>query len=137
MLSPTRQKQIQELINQLARFKPTKIAVEASPRAKPYIDSLYRAYCAGQFKGNKKIEPTGELLQLAFPLAKHLGLAELYPIDAQPFRIHFDPADSLTVFSKYEGQQDSTLADWDTRYTAYSLQQDSLKYYSSLNQFLS
>ncbi|GAB4025041.1 DUF5694 domain-containing protein [Spirosoma koreense] len=136
MMSPARQRQIQALISQLAKFKPTKIAVEASPRSKPYIDSVYRAYCAGQFFGDKRVKASDELYQLAFPLAKRLGLTELFPVDAQPFRIHFDPADSLVVYSKYEGQQDSTLADWDERYTRYALQQDSLKYGSTLNQFL-
>lgn len=136
MLTPTRQQQIDELLNQLARFKPTKIAIEASPSTKNYIDSLYTAYCKGEFRGNKRVEADGELLQIGFELAKRLGHTELFPIDAQAFRPKFSPADSLTMFTKYQQQSDPSFDYWDNQYTLYSSLQDSLKYYSTLKDYL-
>ncbi|MVM35631.1 hypothetical protein GO755_36780 [Spirosoma sp. HMF4905] len=136
MLTPTRQQQIDQLLNQLARFKPTKIAIEASPSSKNYIDSLYTAYCKGEFSGNQRVEADGELLQVGFKLAKRLGHTELFPIDAQAFRLKFSPADSLIMFTKYQQQSDPSFDYWDNHYTRYSSLQDSLKYYSTLQDYL-
>lgn len=41
--TPSRQREIQAIVNQLARFKPTKIFVEVQEAHQPYIDSLDRA----------------------------------------------------------------------------------------------
>jgi len=136
MLAPARQEQIKALVNQLARFRPTKIAIEAAPRQKKYIDSLYSAYCKGTFKGSSRLNAADEIVQIGFRLARMLGHTELFPVDAQPFRIQFSRADSLTMFSKYEDQTDSSFAYWDKRYETYALLQDSLKYGSSLKEFL-
>ena len=136
MLSPTRQRQVADLVRELARFKPTKIVIESAPGSKLYIDSVYRAFCNGQFQGNKRVEADGELLQIGFKLAKRLGHTELFPVDAQPFRFQFSPADSLIEFTKYEQQSDPSFAYWDKQYDGYSALQDSLKYYSTLNDYL-
>lgn len=136
ILSQTRQAQVDEVINQIARFKPTKIAVEASPNTKNYIDSIYRAYRKGNFQGDKRVRVDDELYQIGFKFADRLGHSELFPIDAQSFRIHFSPADSLNMFTKYEQQLDTSFACWDNQYTAYSKLQDSLKYHSMVGEYL-
>ncbi len=136
ILSPSRQAQVEEVLGQIARFKPTKIAIEASPGAKQYIDSVYRAYRRGHFQGDKRVRREDELYQLGFKLAHRLGHSELFPIDAQPFRIRFSPADSLTMFTKYDRQADTSFAYWDKQYTAYSKLQDSLKYISTVGAYL-
>ncbi|QDK82653.1 hypothetical protein EXU85_30210 [Spirosoma sp. KCTC 42546] len=136
ILSPTRQTQLEEVLNQIARFKPTKIAIEASPNSKNYIDSVYSAYRAGRFQGDKRVRVDDELYQIGFKLANRLGHTELFPIDAQSFRIRFSPADSLTMFTKYEHQSDASFAYWDKQYTTYSKLQDSLKYNSSVIDYL-
>ncbi|AKD53683.1 DUF5694 domain-containing protein [Spirosoma radiotolerans] len=136
ILSPTRQAQVEEVINQIARFKPTKIAIEASPNSKNYIDSVYSAYRKGKFQGDKLVRVDDELYQIGFKLAERLGHSELFPIDAQPFRIRFSPADSLTMFTKYERQSDTTFIYWDKQYTTYSKLQDSLKYQSTVGDYL-
>lgn len=135
MLTPERQKQIDAVVTQIARFQPTKIAIEESPGSKAYLDSLYTAYCQGHFQGNARAEADGELMQLGFRLAKRLGLRELFPIDASAFRIQFNHADSLRI-ANYDHQSDSSFAYWERRYTAYGQLQDSLKYASTLREYL-
>ncbi|PRY30380.1 hypothetical protein CLV58_1241 [Spirosoma oryzae] len=136
MLSPSRQAQIAEVLDHIARFKPTKIAVEAAPNAKKYIDSVYRAYRKGHFQGDKRVRMDDELYQIGFKLADRFGHSELFPIDAQPFRIRFSPADSLIMFTKYDQQTDTSFAYWDKQYSAYSRLQDLLKYNSTLGEYL-
>lgn len=75
VLSPRRQAEIAELVERLARFKPTKIAIEA-----PYRDTIwigrYKKYLAGEYQlGRNEIE------QIGFRLGKRLNHATLHPID--------------------------------------------------------
>jgi len=75
VLSAKRQQELEELAANLARFRPTKIAIEA-----PYNDTHwpdeYRKYLAGQHKPGRN-----EIEQIAFRLARRLNLPTLYPID--------------------------------------------------------
>ncbi|MEJ7576794.1 MAG: DUF5694 domain-containing protein [Pyrinomonadaceae bacterium] len=79
VLLPRRQREITELIEKLARFKPTKIAIEAPYRNTTWTDR-YKKYLAGEHKlGRNEIE------QIGFQLAKRLNLPTLYPIDFSMF----------------------------------------------------
>ncbi|CAM3793693.1 DUF5694 domain-containing protein [Mucilaginibacter galii] len=98
MLSAERQKQVQKLADRLATFKPTKIAIEVSPKMQPYYDSLFRAYCAGTLVNSKLVKLADESVQLGFRLAKMLKLVKLYAIDAQVFRFKLSKADSVLTF---------------------------------------
>ena len=74
-LSEKRQKQIAEVVELLAEFKPTKIAIEAPPEAKS-PQANYEAYLKGEYalKAN-------ESEQIGFRLAKQFGHAQLHQID--------------------------------------------------------
>ena len=75
VLSERRQAEINELLDRLARFKPTKIAIESQYRS-PYWPNRYKKYLAGEQKlGRNEIE------QIGFQLAKRLNLETVYPID--------------------------------------------------------
>ncbi|HLV87294.1 MAG TPA: DUF5694 domain-containing protein [Candidatus Sulfotelmatobacter sp.] len=76
MLGPKRQEEIQELIEDLAHFRPTKIAIEA-PYGDTFWPDQYRKYLAGQYKLGRN-----EIDQIAFRLAKRLNLVALYGVDA-------------------------------------------------------
>jgi Family of unknown function (DUF5694) len=79
VLAPQRQAEIEELVQHLARFQPTKIAIEAEYRD-PYWPAQYQKYLVGDFKlGRNEIE------QIAFPLAKRLNLKTLYGVDFPMF----------------------------------------------------
>ncbi|MCW5958366.1 MAG: hypothetical protein KIT61_17420 [Pyrinomonadaceae bacterium] len=76
VLQPARQREITRLVELLGRFKPTKIAVECSPKYQPKIDSDYQKYLKGEGELKK-----GEEEQIGFRLAKQMRLAKLYCID--------------------------------------------------------
>ncbi|MDF2190706.1 DUF5694 domain-containing protein [Paraflavitalea sp. CAU 1676] len=78
VLSPQRQREIRQLADVIASFKPTRIYIESlSPR---YIDSLYNAYLRGEHKLRRN-----EIDQLGFRLAKELGHTKVYTVDASNF----------------------------------------------------
>lgn len=77
VLTADKQRQIEALVERLAQFRPTKIAVEMEPADAPaHLDAPYRAYLAGKHAlGRNEIE------QIAFRLGKRLGLPRLYAVD--------------------------------------------------------
>lgn len=75
MSTPRRQAEISELVDRLARFRPTVIAIESS-RISSYWNDRYRAWLTGeQALGGNEIE------QIGFRLAKQAGVAALAPVD--------------------------------------------------------
>jgi hypothetical protein len=77
ILSERRQAEIAEVVDQLARFRPTKIAVERTAQDQPEIDSSYSDYLAGRFE-----LPGDEVYQLGFRLAKRLGHDRVHCVNA-------------------------------------------------------
>ena len=76
VLSPEKQTEIQEIIQTLRRFQPTKIAVEALPEQADRLHGLYSDYRAGQHELGRS-----EIQQLGFRLAHEFDHPRLYPID--------------------------------------------------------
>lgn len=76
VLAPRRQAEIVELVDVLARFRPTKIAIERDTwdtrSAKDYAD-----YLAGTHELTRN-----EIEQVGFRLARKLGHTAVYPVDA-------------------------------------------------------
>jgi len=75
VLAPQRQSEMRELLDVLASFRPTKIAIEAAsdhPKIKQYQD-----YLAGKYEPGRD-----ERDQIGFRLAKELNLTNIYGIDA-------------------------------------------------------
>ena len=77
VLAPARQAEIRALVDRLAAFNPTKVAVEA-----PWADSTtvarYEAYAAGARELRRSEEE-----QIGFRLAHQLGHEAIYPVDVQ------------------------------------------------------
>lgn len=71
------QKEIELIVDKLAKFKPTKIVIEREPEYQKKYDSLYQSY----LKNNHKLSRS-EDQQIGFRLAKRLGLKYLYCTDA-------------------------------------------------------
>jgi hypothetical protein len=78
VLTPARQREIEATVAQLARFAPTKIALERVPAESDSINADYRRYRAGDFALTRN-----EIHQLGFRLAAQLGHTQLYPVDFQ------------------------------------------------------
>jgi hypothetical protein len=100
VLSPAKQAEILDVVEALARFGPTKIAIEHLPSAAPQVDSLYDAYRAG-----RHVLTRSESEQLGFRLAERFEHPRLYPIN------HF--ADSpFGAMMAYAEEHDPTFLTW-------------------------
>jgi hypothetical protein len=78
MLSPRRQAEIEEVIERLAQFRPTRIMIEATPDREAEINQIYRAYVAGRHDLG-----ANETQQIGMRLARKLGLPVIYAVDHQ------------------------------------------------------
>ena len=76
VLAPKRQSELQELAEQLARFKPTKIAVEVDERWDAELQEEYNGYLKGNFQLERH-----EIHQIGFRLAKEMGHSKVYCVD--------------------------------------------------------
>lgn len=79
VLAPKRQQEIQALVNNLQKFRPTKIGLEA-PYRSTTIQDRYKRYLEGNYALTHN-----ETDQIGFRLAKQLGLPAVTPIDFQMF----------------------------------------------------
>ena len=71
-----RQKELVELVNLLAKYKPTKILIEQEPSRQEKIQGQYDLY----LKENAPLT-VNEIQQIGFRLAKQLGHKQLYCVD--------------------------------------------------------
>jgi Family of unknown function (DUF5694) len=76
VLTPAKQAEVKQVIEALARFRPTKIAVEVRADRAARLDSLYAAYRVGRHTLSRS-----EVQQLGFRLAERFGHPRLYPAD--------------------------------------------------------
>ena len=130
--SPARQRELEEVLDRLAAWRPTRIAVEARPERQPRLDSLFAVYPANGMDTLRQ-----ELYQVGFRLAKRLGLAGVVAVDA-PAR-NFDSTmtrDEWTRRSKALARGPLSATDWDGRFAALYRADDSLKTVRSLRETL-
>jgi hypothetical protein len=78
VLAPNRQREIEAVVAQLARFRPTKIALERVPAEADSINADYQRYLAGTFSLTRN-----EIHQLGYRLAADLHRTQLYAVDFQ------------------------------------------------------
>lgn len=78
VLSAHRQKELQELADVIARFKPTRIYVESSWHE--FHDSLYSEYVKGKYNLGRN-----EIYQIGYRVAKQMNHREMYTVDAGSF----------------------------------------------------
>src|SRR5262245_36448980 len=76
VLLPKQQAEIVRMTESLARFKPTQLHVESEND----VAARYARYLAGELQSDRD-----EIVQVAFRLAKQLGLAKVHASDARIF----------------------------------------------------
>ena len=76
VLAPARQAQINEVVEQLASYRPTHIAVEWPIKKQAALDARYRDYREGKYQLGR-----GEEEQIGLKLAARLHLARVYAVD--------------------------------------------------------
>jgi hypothetical protein len=82
VLLPQRQKEIKEFIASAIHYNPDLIMVEVLPENQQEIDSLYTLYVANKIKLEDLEDGRSEVYQLAFRMAKQLGLPKIYCVNA-------------------------------------------------------
>ncbi|MDE0635706.1 MAG: DUF5694 domain-containing protein [Candidatus Poribacteria bacterium] len=79
VLAPKRQGEIEQLVQQLKKYSPTKIALEQDPSRNAEINTNYQGYLAGTYKLQR-----WEIDQIGFRLAKQMEHSEVYCVDYFP-----------------------------------------------------
>jgi hypothetical protein len=76
LMQPHRQREIEDVVARLARFRPTVIAVEALVENQNRLDENYRRYQRGRYSLIRH-----EIDQIGFRLARGAGLGRLHAVD--------------------------------------------------------
>ena len=76
MLSPQRQKEIEEVVNRLKDYKPTKIALEVVKKRNGTLNEEFTSYLKGDYQLQEN-----EIDQIGYRLAKEMGHQEVYAVD--------------------------------------------------------
>jgi Family of unknown function (DUF5694) len=118
VLSDKRQKEIQQLANMLARYKPTHIALEFNV-SDTALDARYQRYLKGEYALD-----ASEREQIGFRLAKMLGHPHIYPVDAPDIQLNFNPGQLVNEYlplleelSKTGNGVITEINQWLTKYT--------------------
>lgn len=100
VLASERQQQIQLLVRAIARFKPTRIAIELPPSEQAALDRRYADFRAGRY-----ILTANERDQLGLRLAAMLQLPQLDAVDYKEGPPGPDEAYDFAAYAATHGQQ--------------------------------
>jgi len=128
VFSERRQREIAEVVELLAVFQPTKIAVERTPDQQVEINRSYGAYLHGEFQ-----LPGDEVYQLGFRLAKRLEHEKVCCVNA--WDRHYEPQVDLEVYAR-EHCQEHLLSQWSPRFKQLYEHGDRLKTQLTLREIL-
>ena len=92
--APKRQREIEQLVEQLKEFKPTKIALEVDEIYDAEVLTNYQGYLKGTYELNQ-----GEHDQIGFRLAKQMGHPKLYCVD---YRVDYRKDDPFMPFDEFD-----------------------------------
>lgn len=98
--TPKRQQELEQVARLLAKFKPTKIAVEAVSEAPDRAVANYAKFTPADLAQSKD-----ERVQIAYRLARQLGHSIVYGIDERSEKIDYFPFDPLMTFAKRTGRE--------------------------------
>jgi hypothetical protein len=99
VLTPTKQAELADVASRLAKFNPTKIAVEALSDRPDFVSNKF-----GGFTPDKLSKDPDERTQIAFRLAHQLGQKSVYGIDEQSNTIDYFPFDKVNAYAQAHQQ---------------------------------
>jgi len=99
VLTPSKQVELADLASRLAKFNPTKIAVEALSDRPDFVSNKFDGVAS-----EKLITDPDERTQIAFRLAHHLGHKSVYGIDEQSKTIDYFPFDKVEAYANAREQ---------------------------------
>lgn len=100
VLEPQRQKEVEDVVTALAKFKPTKVVVEWSGGNQAKLDERYNAYRAGKYQLSRN-----EIDQLGIRLAARLGHDRIYAADWNKMPPGQEADFDYEVWAQANGQQ--------------------------------
>lgn len=128
VFSEPRQREIAEIVDQLARFAPTKIAIEDMPAHQTGVDDSYRAYARGEADLG-----AWESHQIGFRLAKRLGHLRVWCVNARDR--HYESPSTPETYAREHGQE-HLLSEWTPRFMAWYAHGDRRKTERTLRETL-
>ncbi|HUO86729.1 MAG TPA: DUF5694 domain-containing protein [Thermoanaerobaculia bacterium] len=129
VFSERRQAEIEEVLERLAAFQPTKVAVEVMPARQARLDDEYRAYLAGELELS-----SNEIHQIGFRLAARLEHERVWAVDAE--RRFYEPWVDPDEYAAEHGQTEVLEDPWPERYEALYRYEDRLKVEQTLREHL-
>ena len=97
--TPEKQAELADVAARLAKFKPTKIAVEALSDRPDLAYAKYETFEPAMLTQNPD-----ERVQIGFRLARNIGQKTVYAIDEQSDTIDYFPYGKVDAFAKEHGQ---------------------------------
>ncbi len=119
VLAPERQREIEELVECLAAYRPTRIAVEHLRERQAQLDSLYALYQKGSWA-----LPPGETYQIGFRLARRLGHDRVYAVDTERTPVLLDLVERQLAPREAELMATDTV--WRSRFARVRAYEDSV-----------
>jgi len=104
VLTPAKQAELGDVASRLAKFNPSKIAVEALSDRSDFVTRNFQ-----EFTPETLSRDADERTQIAFRLAHQLGQKSVYGIDEQSNTIDYFPFDKVDAYAKAH-QQGAALA---------------------------
>ena len=102
VLTPAKQAELADVAARLAKFNPTKIAVEALSDRVDFGVKKFADYSPKELTTNPD-----ERVQIAFRLAHQLGQNIVYGIDEQSKTIDYFPFDKVDAYARAHGQTEA------------------------------
>ena len=132
--SADRQRELERLTEQLAAFRPTRVAVEAESGDQSRLDSLYQGYRQGTY-----VPGPNEIYQIGFRLARRIGLRQVHAVDA-PARSYLTGDQARAKIDSLGGMEPLMRRiredPWTRRYQQLYARDDSLKMERTLAEHL-
>lgn len=118
--SGKKQEEVKQLLQILAKYKPTKVTIESMPERQKFHDSLYNEFINGRYEPGEN-----EIYQVSYRLAAMMGHKKVYTIDA-PAR-GFDDEMNTDSFAIVHHQQKYADTVYSNMFFALYAKDDSLK----------
>ncbi|MBC7710257.1 MAG: hypothetical protein H7203_09360, partial [Rhizobacter sp.] len=125
-----RQRELAALIEQLARFAPTKVAVEMEPQAGTAEVAAYQKFTPADL-----LKDRNEITQIGFRLAHRMKHRSVFAIDEQSSVVDYFPFDKVATYAK-EKAQDAELATLKSAWAAEGASQNAMQKRLSVPQIL-
>ena len=127
---PKRQREIALLVEQLARFAPTKVAVEMEPRPDIAAIAAYEKFTPADL-----LKDRNEITQIGFRLAHRMKHRSVFAIDEQSKTVDYFPFDKAEAFAKANGQA-TELATLKSDWQAEGARQSAMQKRLTVSQIL-